>query len=460
MDQWDVLYIHAAKNPTNEDHKRYGIMPMGILAVLNALQKKGYSVFGINMALEASLDAAFQLPEMLKKMRYKVLLTDLHWYEHAFGAMYVAEQSKALYPQIPVIIGGYTATIYGAEILEHFPAVDFAVTGDGELPLEMLVDHLLGNADTALKEIPNLIYRDCGSILTGEKKWVQTTLDALDFVSFDFMHHGKYLPRLLIGGLSPESAPRHWLCVARGCLYNCAYCCGAKDNMQSLFGRCQVLKRSAQKVAADFVALAKKNCRVAPSHDLQMLGKAYYTQIFESIRESGLKPAMYLELFQIPTKAFVDEVAKTFSPEDTTLEISPISGNEQLRRENGKMFSNGQLYEIVQYIRSKGIKVRLYYTANVVGETKTQFEDTLFQIQYLRMALGVREIFYQRVVIDPLAGMRKWPGVNAVYNSFMDYYRYCQIPNSEKLGSTGFCDQGELPLEDKVQMCNAVLKRS
>lgn len=459
LQQCDILYVHSTKNPTNEDNMRYGIMPMGIIAILNGLRAKGYHVLGVNMAIETFLDSDFNLQTMLENTRYKVLLTDLHWYEHAFGAMYVAQVSKNAHPQTPVVIGGYTTTLYGKEILENFPAVDFAVTGDSDLPMEMLMDHLLGAAGTDLKDIPNLIYRADGKVLVGEKKWVQTTLDELDFVSIDFFRNAEYVPYLAAGTVASKGTPSRWICIARGCYYNCAYCCGAKDNMQALFGRCNVLKRSAEKVAADFIALAKKNQQVSPSHDLWMFGKEYYTEIFERIRQSGLKPSMYLELFQIPSKDFVDEVAKTFDPGKTILEISPISGNEQLRKENGKHFSNDELYEIIKYILSKGIKIQLYYTVNVIGETKAQFEDTLFQMQYLHRVLKVRDIFYQRVVIDPLAGMREWEGVNATYNTFMDYYRYCQIPYSDKLTATGFSDQGAVSLDYKAKMYDAIFSK-
>ncbi len=455
----DILYIHSTKNPTNEDNKRFGIIPMGIIAILNALRAKGYNVLGINMAVEATLDPRFSLPDALKNIRYKVLLTDLHWYEHSFGAMYVAEQSKSIYPQVPVVIGGYTATLYGKEILDNFPAVDFAVVGDSDLPMEQLIDYLIGTADLALGDIPNLIYREDTGVVMGEKSWVQTSLDMLDFVPIEFFRHAEHIPYLSTSGLLQKTTPNQWLCIARGCLYNCAYCCGAKDNMQALFHRSNILKRSAEKVAADFNAIAQKGYRISPSHDLQMFGSSYYKEIFERIRQTGVKPMMYLEHFQLPTKDFVDEVEKTFIPDKTILEISPISGNEQLRKENGKNFSNDRLYEMVEYILSKGIKVQLYYTVNVVGETKEQFSDTLFQMKYLRMALGVRDIYYQRVVIDPLAGMRDWEGVNAEYNSFMDYYRYCQIPHSEKLATTGFNDQGALSSEKKIQMFESIFSK-
>ena len=225
LQKCDILYIHSTKNPTTQDDKRFGIMPMGIIAILNALRAKGYDVLGVNMAVEISLNPQFSLPAMLKDSQYKVLLTDLHWYEHSFGAIYVAEQSKIAHPEIPVVIGGYTTTIYGKEILENFPAVDYAVTGDSDLPTEQLVDYLTGNTNIALTDIPNLIYRDGCQIVAGEKTWIQISLDDLDFVSLDFFHHAEQIPYVSTGGLMQKSPPSQWLCLARGCLYNCAYCC-------------------------------------------------------------------------------------------------------------------------------------------------------------------------------------------------------------------------------------------
>ena len=114
--------------------------------------------------------------------------------------------------------------------------------------------------------------------------------------------------------------------------------------------------------------------------------KDYYKELFARIRETGAKPGLYLECFQLPTKDFIDEISITFDNKNTILEISPISGNEQLRNENGKHFSNNDLYETVKYILAKKIYIQLYYTVNVVGETEAQFMDTYFQIKYLHLA--------------------------------------------------------------------------
>lgn len=454
----DILYIHAIKDPTNDQQTKFGYMPMGIIGILNTLRARGIRVLGVNYMVEQALDPDFDLAAFLKNTEYRVLLTDLHWYEHSFGAMYVANVSKAVKPHLPVVIGGYTSTIFADEIMENFPCVDYLVSGDSDLPLEQLCDHLLGRLDIAPADIPNLRYRQDGKTLTSGCSWVQTSLDEIDFTNTDFFCHPEQIPYVGLGGMRYNYS-EHWLCIARGCKYNCSYCCGANKNMKTLFGRCHILLRSARNVAQDFIRLTQRGIqRISPSHDFIMFGREYYREIFAGIRESGLRPGMYLECFQLPTREYIDDIAATFDLKNLVLVISPITGNEQLRRENGKYFSNDDFYGILDYMRQKGVTVQLYYTMNPAGETAGQFADTVFQMQYLRLKYRFtrNNLFYQRVILDPLAGMRDHPAVQAQYNTFLDYYRYCQMPYDRNNPEVGFTDGGQLPAAEKMAKYNAL----
>lgn len=452
----DVLYVHSIKNPHDKDQFKYGYMPMGIIGILNGIKAKGVRVLGLNYMVEQICDPEFDLATALSGIEYKILMTDLHWYEHSYGAMYVVEQSKKVKPHIPTIIGGYTSTIFADEIMSQFPGVDYLVSGDSDLPLEQLTDCLLGRNQLTVQQIPNVYYRHNGRVCAPEKNWVQTTLDGIDFVNMDFFLHQKEVSYIKINGLNSKMTDQ-WLCIARGCKFNCAYCCGANKNMQALFRRCNILLRSAKQVAEDFIAITEKGIvQISPSHDFQMFGKAYYHEIFAGIREKNVKPGMYLECFQLPTKDYIDEIAETFDKNKTLLAISPISGNDQLRKENGKFFTNKELYEILTYMAQKGIKVQLYYTVNPVGETKQQFEDTFFQMQYLKGVYGLnqRSVAYQRVVIDPLSGLRDYDNIEVKYNSFMDYYNYCQIPYKDRNSATGYTENCELDSDYKTDLYN------
>ena len=120
---------------------------------------------------------------------------------------------------------------------------------------------------------------------------------------------------------------------------------------------------------------------------------------------------------------------------------------------NGKLFTNDAFYKCVKYIIDNGIPLQLYYTLNIVGETAVQFQDTSVQMNLLHnmLKLTKKNVFYQRVVIDPLAGMRKFKGIEVEYNTFMDYYRYCHIPTGD-FTLTGYTDNGQVPAAEKMQM--------
>lgn len=449
----DVLYIHTTKNPQIDPigNTIYGIMPMGIIAILNSISSSNISVVGINLAIEKHIKKDFSISSLLTTMNYKILLIDLHWYEHSYGSIYIAKESKKLKPSIPIILGGYTSTIYANEILKNFNEIDYIISGDSDYPLPLLVKYILKRIDIAISDIPNLHYKEENSVISSKKKWQQTSLDELDFTSTNIFVNEEFIPYITTVGVR-NVPPSFWLCIARGCLFNCSYCCGANKNMKTLFNnRCNVLLRSPKLVAKDIKTLTEKGIRqICISHDFEMFGEQYYKNVFNEIKKLNIKPGLYLECFQLPTIKFIKEILKTFDKKNVILVISPISGNEKLRKKNGKFFSNKSFLETLNFIKENRIKVQLYYTLNLYGETKSQFEDTIKQIKYIHheLELNKKNIYYQPVIIDPLAVMRNFDNIEVSYNTFQDYYDYCQKPESE-YENLGFTDNSEIPIREK-----------
>ncbi|WP_455684808.1 B12-binding domain-containing radical SAM protein [Thomasclavelia sp.] len=427
---------------------------MGILAILNDISKSDIEVIGVNVAIEKSLNKDFSVSKFLEGIKYKILLIDLHWYEHSYGSIYIAKQSKKLFSSIPVILGGYTSTIFSKEILEKFKDIDYIISGDSDYPLPLLVKFLLNKTNIKISDIPNLYYRSDKNIIESKIKWKQSTLDKLDFTSTDIFLNNKYIPFITTIGVRNDT-PSYWLCIARGCIFNCSYCCGANKNMNQLFNdRCDVLLRSPNIVANDIKILTDKGIKhICISHDFEMFGEQYYKNVFNEIKRLNIKPGLYLECFQLPSIKFIKDILDTFEKENILLVISPISGNEELRKQNGKYFNNIDFFKVLDFIKQNRIKLQLYYTLNLYGETKKQFNETIDQIKYIRyeLELNKRNIYYQPVVVDPLAGMRNFEKIEVSYNTFTDYYEYCQKPESE-YNNLGFKDNGEIPLKEKKQI--------
>src|SRR5438105_1636504 len=131
---------------------------MGVVGLANALRQHGFDVVGLNYPMEVALDPAFRLvPWLREQSDVRLVMIDLHWYEHSYGAMDVMRACKHVWPDVPVLLGGLTASRFYEEIMDKFEAVDFVVRGDPELAV-------VGVArGERLDEIPNLSYRIDGA---------------------------------------------------------------------------------------------------------------------------------------------------------------------------------------------------------------------------------------------------------------------------------------------------------
>ncbi len=161
-----ALYIHPAKQavdlydtPVRRRFGRpYGLIPMGVPALMNLLQDNGIPVRGINFPMEKRIDLDFSLADWLSSnQQAKMVLIDLHWYEHSYGAINVAEFVKRVLPDVWVVVGGLTASAFASEIIRDYPAVDFVLRGDAEVPLLALAKALLAG----IRPVIVRIWRTC-----------------------------------------------------------------------------------------------------------------------------------------------------------------------------------------------------------------------------------------------------------------------------------------------------------
>jgi hypothetical protein len=154
----DILYIHPAKQEVSARYDKfvssppYPFIPVGVVGLVNMLRNQGWNVVGINLPLELTLQPAFNLRRWLTTQpRPRMVLIDLHWYEHSFGAMDVARAVKSIWPSTPVVIGGLTASNFAEEILANFPLIDFIIRGDAEKPLRLLAERCCGGSALRLE---------------------------------------------------------------------------------------------------------------------------------------------------------------------------------------------------------------------------------------------------------------------------------------------------------------------
>ena len=441
----DILYVHPAKQEADARYDRYiasppyPIMPVGIPGLINMLRGRGWAVEGLNLPVELLLQPSFDVRSWLRsRPRPRLALVDLHWYEHSYGAIEVLRAVKSVWPQMPVVLGGLTASHFALEIMERFPEVDYVIRGDAELPLMLLATHHCDEPGN-LAGIPNLVYREDGQIHRNPLRYCATTadLDQLDHTTMNWLHHWESYAGLQYSGaglavLHDPQFRAHWLAVGRGCIFDCAYCGGSRRSHQEVVGRDGYVLRSPERVVEDIQRLQARGFhQVALSLDLASLEPAWWRAFFRLMREREVRIGLYNEFFQLPPKEFVELLAQGADLAHTEVAISPLSGTEIVRRLNGKSFTNQRLLRTLRTLKRHGVPVYVYFSLNLPGETPQAFKHTLelaeqiarlYRPELLRMLNSCH-------TLDPASPMYREPekyGIQAHYHSFHDYYTYCR----------------------------------
>jgi radical SAM superfamily enzyme YgiQ (UPF0313 family) len=355
------------------------------------------------------------------------------------------------------VLGGLTASGFAREILQGFPQVDFILRGDAEKPLLALVQHLLSADDPVgtqanLVQIPNLSFRMPAGVVENPISYVASTadLDDLNFVDTGFLEHYQeyYVHEYIVTDLAkarqamqtPNPFTGRWTVTARGCKYHCSYCGGSKESHKILAGRNGIIPRSPEKVVDDLVRLSSKGViQASLSYDIAVLGEDYWRAFFSGLRESGVKIGVYNEFFQMPEPEFIHDYVSSVDMQHSCVALSPLSGNERVRRLNGKHYSNDQLFEMLELLGRLKSYIFVYFSLNLPGETSQTFEETLELAKSIYDFYPSSRLKILNTVhtLDPLSPMNLHAnkyGIRTSLSTFMDYYHYCR--------DTGLSDPG------------------
>jgi radical SAM superfamily enzyme YgiQ (UPF0313 family) len=449
----DILYVHPTKLLSNTE---YCFIPLGLIGLLNLLRHKGYTTLGINYGIEKYLDNNYQLEHDITDIDYNVLLIDLHWFEHSYGAIQVAKIARALHPEKPVVLGGITATIYSEEILEAFPVIDYIIRGDGENPLLLLMDYLLKNQGCP-ELIPNLGYRDGKDIVSKSLTYLNNDFEELDCISVDFLRNKRffyYLHKSSID-LKMKSAT---LNMARGCRYDCSFCSAANRNSGIFYGRAnRFTYKTVQAVAMDIERLVQKKVKLFyPSHGFEMFPENYYRELFSILRAKKFEMGMSIPCCQLPPRKILIDMKNTFVPGLTQIILAPYTGDESVRKLNGRQFSNKELFELLEFMAREEIQVRLLYAQNVNYEKPDSFDLTLEQIERIAGFYPgqLLTVVCERIYLDPLAPYRDH--IDSTLNTFKDCYDYCK--NNDK-NDLGYADGIPRNLDDRLNRFDSLRER-
>ncbi len=418
----EVLYLHPFPYGQRQAEGRapaglptYPAMPMGALGLCNLLGARGHRVRGLNLPVERMLDPSFVLEGwLLACPEAELVLIDLHWHEHALGALELAASVRAAWPKARVVLGGMSATLFAREILDGFPAVDAVVLGDAERTLPLLA----AGGPWPPPGLPNLAVR--GGETTPER-WVAdgATISDQDFVDLGFLEHADAYRRLLYshprrgGAAFRAGAKGHWLCNGRGCVHACAPCGGGRTAQASIFGRQGIGLRSPTSLARDLWRLAERGVeQAALGLDPELAGAAHLDAWLSGAPDNGL----YLESFGLPSSNLLDGLTRHAHLDRSEIAITAVSGDEDLRRRHGKGFDTASLLRTVEALQERRISASVYFSMGLPGEDERAFAATLSLARRLaeRDGHGLLRIGALPIALDPGSPMALEPATHGL----------------------------------------------
>jgi len=395
--------IHGPVSDVVPSTPIFEMYPIGFASLSEYLERHGLRVRIINVALKMLKDEGFDVERLIRKNRPVAFGIDLHWMAHVQGSLAMAELIKRVHPDIPVILGGLSATYYHEEIIRQYPFIDFILRGDStEKPLLQLLQGIKKNGD--LKNIPNLTYRDGeNGIRINPLTYVP---EDLNDITIDYRHIMKKVVRYVDPtGYQPfidwYTYPVTAVFTCRGCIYHCKTCGGSSLSFKSMANRNKPAYRDPKLLARDIFNISDHlHAPVMIIGDIFQPGEEYGFTFLEELKRRPITNHIAFEFFIPPSRRHLERIAQ--STTNFNIEISPESHDEEVRRAFGRPYGNESLERMIADAIDLGSKrIDLFF---MTGLPKQTYQSVLGTVDYCRSLLK-RSQPYNKLLpfISPLA---------------------------------------------------------
>ena len=443
----DLLFIHVPKfynfyRPFGE-YITVNLLPMGTLSLADLASQRGYKTRILHLGLEWIEKRVSSSLAYLKDKEIRVIAIPLHFHPQSYDVMRIAKEIKEKRPDITIVSGGYTASLFHREILSSFPQIDAIIRGDAEIPLLALMNAVKEGG--GWESIPNLTWKKDGEIKENLLAYVasEADLDRSSCVNLSLLEgketYLRYIgmPFVWAKGLSKEENRRHFhlgpplfpLNIGRGCFGNCTWCGGGAEAQKVVSGRKGVVFRSPKAVAetvAEAMEFGYEMFNVA--FDPGKEGEKYYLELFPLLRKKKLRPRVYFESFSLPSERFLREMAESFILDGSMIALSPESGDERVRHRNKTFtYSNEELMKAISVAEKFGIRTDIFFAMGIPGERYSDLSKTsVLKKEIKKRFKNIGRIWSAPISLEPASPWHLHPeefGILSTKQTFADFYQ-------------------------------------
>ena len=414
--------------PHDRGEKNIFVMPMGLFALADALRKNTDGTVDIEI-IHMDIESGKPIEEILDFETLDVVGFDCHWVNQSLVVMQTAELVKRHKPEVFIVLGGYSSSLFAEEIIGNYMQIDAIIRGDAEISIVELCKALheqkkntAPSAPLSLANVQNLVWRDARDARDvrderNENRKVHLNpftytakaadMEKLDFAAIELLRHWEFYRAACpyFSHFEPfHSTPTFYLEVGRGCGYACTFCGGNCVAQKKMSNREKTEIRSIDSViktirkALTFGYQTFHTCMENDESD------DWYIRLFQRLRSENIKINFCYSSWRLPSQDLINAISE--SCEAGLFEISAESADDEVRKKNKDprlFYTTRQLEECLEYISHKNnLKVQLYFGYYLAFDTKeTIFSTIRFAIELILKYHWFLEIDYHNFSTDP-----------------------------------------------------------
>lgn len=315
------------------DAPALGLTSMGIC---KAIEEKAYDLIGVTMLTPMYSRSV----EVVKAIN------------HAF-------------PEITIVVGGPHPTILPRETLIENKEIDFVVIGEGEVVFLNLVNTLEKSGNT--NDIPGIAYRKNNTVIINQPPEMITRLDDLPIPARHLLPMDAYH----MTKSRSQSEHAFTVSVARGCPFNCAFCC-------RIFGR-RVRHHSVERIIKEISMLFNDYGarEINLEADTLTLNKHFIKSLCNGIIDSGLSREITWTCESRIDTVNEDMLKKMKESGCWQISYGVETGSQRLLDLIQKDISLDQIENTFAITKRVGISIRAFFMLGIPTETRKESLKTI-----------------------------------------------------------------------------------
>jgi anaerobic magnesium-protoporphyrin IX monomethyl ester cyclase len=277
----------------------------------------------------------------------------------------VVRAVKASFPEITMSVGGPHPTIMPRETLIDNEEIDFVVIGEGEVVFLNLIDAL--DSSRSIDDIPGIGYKKGGAVMINQPPAMIANLDDLPLPARHLLPmHAYHMTKS-----RTKSEHAFTVSVARGCPFNCAFCC-------RIFGR-KVRHHSVERIVGEIRLLVDEYGakEINLEADTLTVNKHFITSLCDGLIRSGLPRRITWTCESRIDTVTEDILRKMREAGCWQISYGVETGSQRLLDLIHKDITLEQIEETFEITKQVGISIRAFFMLGIPTETRQESMRTI-----------------------------------------------------------------------------------